>query len=513
MSVRDVGVRNAKSEQVEKPASGMDSTRQMKGVVARAVGWKGLSSLISQAFWYGSLLVLARLVPPHDFGAIAVGVVIINLATTLLDAGTGGPLIIARELDARSVRRTVIRLAITGVALSLLMVALAWPIANLFARGSNPAALQTLAPIGALISLWIVPNALLKRSLSFRRIAIVQVVAAGTASIAAVLAAALGARLLALVIRLLVLHLLLTVLTWMAAINLFPTSSREVAPVARPPGAIAFLTIQVATLIAWSGGTLVVAACTDATQVGLYSMAFSLAFLPLTQISWTIGTVVFPAVAARRDLENVRHQALKALRLMTLLLFPLLPAAVKLAPSLIPAVLGQKWVGAVASFQILAVVGIGQGITNMLGEVFSGMGGETLNQRARMDLLWGVGTLAAIAVGVQLGGIEGAAIAYVFTFCGLAVAYVWCGSWALQMRYIRIIGALRCVGFSVFVQTVVTFVSAAAIEALSGNALAAGLIGTTLGGFSLLLTLQLLEPNLLKESRDVVSVMMGRRKV
>jgi O-antigen/teichoic acid export membrane protein len=47
-------------------------------------------------------LVLARLVPPNDFGVVAVGVVIINLATTLLDSGAGGPLIIARELDARS---------------------------------------------------------------------------------------------------------------------------------------------------------------------------------------------------------------------------------------------------------------------------------------------------------------------------------------------------------------------------------------------------------------------------
>jgi O-antigen/teichoic acid export membrane protein len=266
-------------------------------------------------------------------------------------------------------------------------------------------------------------------------------------------------------------------------------------------------------LIAWSGGTLVVAACTDPTQVGLYTMAFSLAYAPLTQISWTIGTVLFPAVAASRDLENVRHQTLKALRLMTLLLLPLLPAAIALAPGLIPAVLGQKWVGAVAPFQILAVVGIGQGIANVLGEVFSGIGGKTLNRRARIDLLWGAGTLAAIAVGVRLAGIQGAAIAYVFTFCGLAAAYVWCASRALQMPYIRIIGELWWIGISVSVQAVITLAAATAIEALTGNALAADLIGAALGGLALLFALLVLQPNILAESRAIVSAMMGRQSL
>jgi O-antigen/teichoic acid export membrane protein len=168
-------------------------------------------------------------------------------------------------------------------------------------------------------------------------------------------------------------------------------------------------------MIAWQGGTLVVAAGTDPTQVGLYSIAFSLAYLPLTQISWTVGTVLFPAVAATRDLETVRYQTLKALRLMALLLLPLLPVAITLAPSLIPGVLGQKWNGAIAPFQALVVVGVGQGIVNVLGEVFSGVGGETLKWRARIDILWGVGTLAAVGAGERLAGIQGAAIAYAFT--------------------------------------------------------------------------------------------------
>jgi O-antigen/teichoic acid export membrane protein len=497
------------SEQVERQVVGIGVPTLTKGIVARAVAWKGLSTLVGQACWYGSLLVLARLVPPHDFGVIAVGVVMINLANMLLDSATGGPLIIARELDAKSVRGAVIRVTTVGIGLALLLVALAGPITDQFARGSDPAVLRVLAPIVALISFWIVPNSLLKRSLSFRRIAIVHVVAAVTASIAAVVAAALGARLLALIIRLFVFQLLLTVLTWLAAISAFPATRREVAPAARPPGAIAFLTIQIATLIAWSGGTLVVAASTDTTQVGLYSIAFSLAYLPLTQVSWTIGTVLFPAVAAERDLEIVRRQTFKALRLMTLLLLPMLPVAVTLAPSLIPAVLGQKWNGAVTPFQILVMVGVGQGIANVLGEVFSGVGGETLNRRARIDLVWGLGTLAAIAAGVRLAGIQGAAAAYVCTFCGLAAAYVWCGSRALQVPYAAFIRELRWIAASVLVQGVVTGASVIAIVQAGGDFLVASLTGSGIGVVALLCALRTLQPNILAESRTVLLTMIG----
>ena len=58
-------------------------------VVARAVAWKALTVVVGQGCWYGSLLILANLVPPQDFGVIAVGMVIVQLADLLLELGYG----------------------------------------------------------------------------------------------------------------------------------------------------------------------------------------------------------------------------------------------------------------------------------------------------------------------------------------------------------------------------------------------------------------------------------------
>lgn len=498
------------SEQVTGDPVAIEEAPTM-GLVGKAISWKALSVIVGQGSWYASLFVLATLVPPRDFGLIAVGSVIVAILTLLLESGTGGALIIARELDARSVRSAVVRTSVVGIGLTLVFVALAGPIADAFAQGSDPAALRALALVVALIAVWVVPNALLKKYLRFKRIAIVTVAAAVAASVVAVVAAVLGAGLWALVIRLVLYQLLLAVLTWAAAASLFPRVRGEHAPPVRREGARAFLAIAAAAVLAWTGDNLVVGASTNTTQLGLYALAFSLAFMPLTQVSWMIGTVLFPAIASARDPEVIRRQALKAMRLMALLLMPLLPAAVVLASGVIPALLGDEWRGMVVPFQILVVVGIGQGIISVLGEVFAGAGGESLRRRARIDVVWAVGTLAAIAVGVQLGGIRGAAAAHVPSFCCLASAYALWGGRSIGIPLGSIVGELQGIGVCVLVQALVTIGAALGIESAGASSLVAGLVGAGTGALALAFMLRTRERDLLVEFRAVVSSAVGRQ--
>jgi O-antigen/teichoic acid export membrane protein len=330
------------------------------------------------------------------------------------------------------------------------------------------------------------------------------------ASVAAVIAAGLGAGLWALVIRLVLYQLLLAGLSWVAAAGLFASLPREEAQTVRRQGARAFLAIATAAFLAWTGDTLVVGASTNTTQLGLYALAFSLAFAPLTQVSWTIGSVVLPAVAAARGPEVVRRQALKALRMMALLLMPLVPAAVALAPGLIPTLLGDEWSGMVVPFQILVVVGVGQGLLNVLGEVLAGAGGVSLRRRAHIDVVWAIGTLSAIAVGVQVGGIRGAAAAHVVTFCCLALVYVFWGIRTIGIPPGGIVGQLRGIGACVLVQALVTAAVALGIRSAGFSSLVAGLVGAGSGALALALMLRTRARPLLDEGRAVISAAVRR---
>jgi O-antigen/teichoic acid export membrane protein len=481
------------------------------GGVARAVSWKALSVIVGQGFWYASLFVLAILVPPRDFGVIAVGSVVVALTTLLLESGTGGALIIARELDAGTVRRAVLRVSAAGIAVTLLFAALAAPIADAFAKGSDPDVLRGVAPVIGLVAVWIVPNALLMKYLRFKSIAIISVVSAASASIAAIVAVALGAEVWALVIRLVLYQVLLAVLTWAAAASLFPRTRREHEKPQRRTGSGAFLAIAIAGFLAWTGDTLIVGASTNTTQLGLYALAFSLAFAPLTQVSWTIGTVLLPAVAAARDPDVVRRQALKALRLMALLLLPLVPAAVVLAPGLINSCLGDEWKGMVVPFQILVVVGVGQGLLNVLGEVFAGAGGLSLQRRARIDVVWAVATLALIAVGVQLYGIRGAAAVHVLSVAFLAITYSSWGGRTIGLTPRSIGGELHGIAVCVLVQALVTAAVWLGAESAGAGSLVAGLLGAGAGAITLALMLWTRARDLLAECRGVLTAAMGRQ--
>lgn len=477
--------------------------------LARGLFWRALSLLVGQGSWYASLLVLAILLPPRDFGIVAVSSAVVSITTLLIESGTTGAIVVNPSLDAASVRRSVRRTALIGTAFTLAVILLARPLVSTFAAGSDPAVLRAIILTVALAAFSIVPTALLNRALMFKRLSIITMVAAVVASGAAIGAAALGAGVWSLAIRLILYQLLLTMFMWLGAAKLVPRGPRREKPPRQRGVATGFLLVSLATFIAETFDNLLVGAFTNVAQLGLYALAFSLAFAPLTQISWTVGGVLFPAIAATRDAAMVLNRTLKALRLMALLLLPQVPVAIALAPGVIVSVLGRKWSGMVLPFQILIVAGVGQGLLNVLSETLSGSGGIGL--RARIDVVWALSTAGAIVLAIQAAGIRGAAAAHVLTFTLTAMAYIWWGGRRLGLSPSGLLEPIRGVVLSVAVQAVVTAVVTVGIEQLSGGHLLAGALGAAVGVAALAATLAGLAPELLREGRNTVAAALRPR--
>ncbi len=494
------------------PGSGGAVSPPTMGAVAHGISWKLLSVAFGQGTWYVSLFVLAILVPPRGFGIVAVGTVVVSVMVLILGSGTGGSLIIAPDLAAASVRRSLIRTSIAGLVATGLLVALAQPIADAFTGGADADVLRLIAVTVVLAAVWIVPNALLSKHLRFKASAQIWIAASAIASAAAIVAAALGAGVWALAIRLVVNQLLLAVLALVATRDLIARRTPSSGPIPKRAGALAFLMIAAGALVAWSFDNLAVAAFTSPTQLGLYTLAFSLAFLPLTLVSWTVGQVLLPAIAAARDPDLVRRQTLKAVRMMALLLLPLAPVAIAVAPGLIPAALGQKWDGMVVPFQILVGLGVGYGVLNALGEALAGAGVSSVGVRARIDVVWALATIGAVVIGVNADGIRGAAVAHVVPFCGLAVAYAWRGGRGIGLSATALVGSIRNVVTCVAVQALTTAVFTLGLEHAGSGSLAGGFAGAVAGLVALTAALLLGAPDLLDETRGVVlGTLRGRR--
>jgi len=428
------------------------------------MSWVGAGHVVGQSFWFGSLLVLAALLSPGAFGTVAVGLLMVTAATRLMGSGTRGSMILAPRLTRAHVTTALTVNVATGLALGSAIVVASVPMAHTFAHGADPLVLAVLGASVALYAPSIVPLTLLEKQLQFKRRASVQASAATTAAIVSIAAGLLGAGVWSLVIRQVVFQALLATLGWVAARPLIPprVSDPDAPRFVRlkRQGAMAFVLFSLTDFVVFNADYLTVGHFTDTTQLGLYSLGYTLAFAPVSQFSVQLGSVLFPAAAAS-DAETIRRRTIRGVRLSCLVLFPLIPVAFVLAPVVIPAVLGARWEGMVVPFQILLAVGVAHAVVNVIGESLSGTG--HIDFRAWINVVWMLAMIGALVVLVQADGIRGAALAHLILYVPVALAYGFWGMRLLGAKAGQLGGALGAVGGMIALQAVVTIAVVASL--------------------------------------------------
>lgn len=142
--------------------------RLRAGVGAVAVTARGaLINLLA----LGGGIVLARLLLPRDFGVVAVGMTIVTLAYVLSDAGIGAAMIRSHTAPSRRDLEAILAFQLAGtILLGLLVAVVAMP----FGKVGQVTAMMCLSlPLAAFRTPY---SVLLERRLSFRPVAIVEVV-------------------------------------------------------------------------------------------------------------------------------------------------------------------------------------------------------------------------------------------------------------------------------------------------------------------------------------------------
>lgn len=483
-------------------------------VVTRAISWMATAQVLAQATSFGSLIFLGALLPPSAFGTVATGVVFVTVATLLMGAGTAGSIVSTPNIGPSEARRALLVNVAGGILLTFVVVAAAGPMTRIFARGGNPDVLRVLAASIVLYSLTVVPAALLQKRMRFKRYAISMVAATTISSLIAVGAAFMGAGVWALVVRQVLYHALLACLTWWIARDLLPELRRQPAvgqdPSSGRRGGRWFLLLSAADLVAFNADYLVVGWLTDASQLGIYSLAFTLSFVPLRHFAWQVGGVFFAASAAVQDPERVGRQMMRALRMSGVLLLPIVPPAVTLAPWLLPGVLGNVWSDMVVPFQILLFIGVGHALLNVIGEFLAGTG--NVDFRARVSVAWAVGMIGALVLLVSTFGIRGAAAAHALLFVALAAVYGVGGSRRLGLSAVRVARSLAGVVLPVVAQALTTAIVVGTMLSvgIDSHVSQAAAAATGLGVVTVLLLRT--EPSPLKEAITVAGEVLARRQ-
>jgi len=485
-----------------KPGHGSEASLRL---VARGVSWVGAGHVISQAAWFGSLFLIAGLVQPRAFGSVTIAMVMIQVAWLVVGSGTRGSLVVSQQVTRGQVWYAVAVNVASGLAVGLVVLLLGSRVIHVLAPGADTLVLRILAFSVAIYGMSIVPLALLQKDLQFKRHAAANAGAAGLSSVIAVVAALMGAGVWALVGRQVLFQMLLAGFAWTWARGLLPPPSavRRAGrrALARPPSASWFFGLALISFAALNIDFVIVGHFTDVARLGLYSLAFTVAFAPMTQFAWQIGKVLFPAAARTEQLDLVGTRAGKAVRLTAALLFPCVPPAVVLAPTLLPELLGPAWRPMVAPCQILLVAGIAHAVLAIIREFMLGSGG--VGFCVRVEAVWLLGMALGLYLGVRWDGMTGAAVAHVVLVLPLALAYGIWGTRRIGSGPRQLWESLCGVLGPVAIETVVTALALALLGAAGAGAGAASLAAAAIGLGTGLLLMWRADPSPLALGRSV----------
>ena len=377
-------------------------------------------------------------------------------------------IIVRQELNRADLVRAFRRCLLTACVLAAVMAAAAGLVVTNFASGGDAAAVAALALCLPLHAFAVVPTALLQKSMQFRRLAALNAIANVVSAVAAVLLALSGFGVWALVARQLVvfgMQAVLTPLLCIGALRDQPLTARTVVGRANPAmdSERWFFLFGVVVMVTANLDYLVIGGLGDAYVVGLYALAFTIAMAPSTHISEQVGRVLFAATALQP--QNSRKRTEQSVRLMSMLFVPLLPVGILLAPTVLPAVLGDQW--AADGGAVSAPAGRRRRARHR--ELHRG---GAVRQRAHQVSGQGHGRplrsdASGLLVLVPVDGIRGAALAQLIVFVPYAAVYVTAGARRAGTSATALGRQLRPVALALVAQLAVSGAVAVALAALA----------------------------------------------
>ncbi|MBO3088785.1 lipopolysaccharide biosynthesis protein [Cellulomonas dongxiuzhuiae] len=304
------------------------------------------------------VVVLARLLSPHDYGLLAMVMAVTGLADIMRDFGLGSAAVQARTLS-RGQRSNLFWLSTgTGIVLALLVLAVSPLLAAFYDE-------PRLRGVTALLSVTFVLNGVmtqykadLQRRLRFGALTGLELGGQAVGLAAAVAIAAGGGGYWALVAQQVVqlaaqLVVLLVVCRWL------PGRWARDEPV-RPFVSFGANLVGSQFLAHASNNvdSVVIGSTLGAGPLGLYNRAFQLLVLPLYQINAPVTRVALPVLARLvDDPPRYRHYLLTAQTAMLNLVSAMLAFAAAQAPAVVLVALGPRWLETAGLFQVLSIAG------------------------------------------------------------------------------------------------------------------------------------------------------------
>jgi lipopolysaccharide exporter len=346
--------------------------------MAKGAAWMVLFKMLERGIGLCSIVVLARLLIPADFGLVALATAVIAVLE-LLGAFSFDIALIQRPDADRTFYDTAWSFNIVvGISACILLVALAMPTANFYGdpRLANVIYVLALAPL--LSSVENIGVVVYRKNMEFQK-DFAFLLSKKLLSVTVTLLLALTLRnYWALVVGILTGRFAGSVLSYVVNDYRPRFTLQRRKELMNFSGWLLFNNIS--GFVSYRIGDFIIGKTAGPAALGVYSVASEIANMPTTELVAPINRAVFPAYAKM----NADQAALQEgyLRVAGVIALMTVPAALGIAATgdvLIPLIFGAKWQAAVPLVKVLAFFGLIQALQNNVGSVYYALGKPKLN--------------------------------------------------------------------------------------------------------------------------------------
>ena len=311
-------------------------------------------------------LVLARLLTPNDFGLVGMILIFVVVSQTLIDSGFGSALI--QKLNPTQADYSTVFWwnLLFSIFLYAVIYVLSPNIATFFHNQELTLLLRVIAIVIIINSFSLVQKARLKKSLSFKKIAITDIISYSTSAVIAFYLANKGMGAWSLVLMQISNAALSALLFWIVA-KWTPSWTFSLSSLKELFSYGGFLLIanmmqDVCTHIQG----VVIGRNFSAAHTGLYTQAKKMDEVASMTIPAIFCNVLFPVYSEHQNDKKQLCELLgKNTRLVAFIVFPLMMLLIIIAEPLFNLLYGDKWLAAVPYFQILCIGGFFSAVYNL----------------------------------------------------------------------------------------------------------------------------------------------------
>ncbi len=374
----------------------------------------GAAVVASQTFEFAfrtvGTVVMARLLSPADFGLIAMVIVIINFTAMVKDLGLTEATIQRESITHEQLSALFVLTLLVGLVLALSIVAISPFVAWFYGEPrlvGVTASLSMVALFGAASNQH---RALLRRHMSFARLAVIQVSAAGLAVSVAIGAAVLSAGYWALVLMHVARSFIFLLGVWLSArwIPSLPRSWVGVREMLR--FGVHVTGHNLSSYLSRNMDNVLIGRVHGASALGFYSKAYGLLLLPIAQLRTPFIGVGLPALS-RLQTEPQRYSDYyeRLLRMLAFFAFPLVFVLGLYSGEIVLLLLGAQWLPSAEILRILAFAALVQVVEGTTGMVMLSSGDS--RRYSRLGVSKAILTVISFAVGLPWGT-RGVALSY-----------------------------------------------------------------------------------------------------